>query len=107
MQRPLVMVFQQVFKHGFHWCKTCASAHQYQWPFSVIMADKKSAQRSFQAQDIAHLQFIEDPTGEVTTFDMPDMQLDLVFKIRWASDGKGPSFAFWQQNIHVLSGQEL
>ncbi len=44
-----------------------------------VIADKKCTQRCFQSKNIALIEFIKNPTGKATTFNMTDMQFDDIF----------------------------
>ena len=107
VQRAWILVCQQIFDHGFQWCKSGAATHQDHWTVKPVITYEKRAQRCFEPEDVTLFHLVKYPTGETATIDVADMQLDLVFELWWAGNGKRPSLAFRQQYFQVLPGEKL
>ena len=72
-----------------------------------LFAQKKSAERTFEAQDVALLHGFKNRLGKCAPGDVADMQFQKRIVVRRIGQRETARFLILEQNVDVLSGQEL
>src|SRR5450759_5325358 len=95
-----------MFDDRFDGCKTSAAGDKDDG-FFRIFAQKKGAEWSLETQDIAFLHDFEHMMGKCAADDVTDVELQKLIVMRCIGQRKAARLLILEQNIDVLSGQEL
>ena len=75
--------------------------------FVAVFAQEESAQRAFEAQDVALLHHFEDVLGEFAGDDVTDMQLQKFVIVQRVRQRKAARLIVLDEDVDILAGEEL